>query len=161
MILDGLPEDPAERIASLRAQVAHHNERYHAQDDPEIPDADYDLLATELRRLEAAHPELAGSALVGQAVGAAPSALFSPVTHAVRMMSLDNAFDDEEIRAWGERLARALGRDSVDDLAFSVEPKVDGVAMSVTYVDGMYVQAATRGDGVTGCLLYTSPSPRD
>lgn len=150
MILDGLPEDPAERIASLRAQVAHHNERYHAQDDPEIPDADYDLLATELRRLEAAHPELAGSALVGQAVGAAPSALFSPVTHAVRMMSLDNAFDDEEIRAWGERLARALGRDSVDDLAFSVEPKVDGVAMSVTYVDGMYVQAATRGDGVTG-----------
>ncbi len=150
MILDGLPEEPAERIASLRAQVAHHNERYHAHDDPEIPDADYDVLATELRRLEAAHPEFAGVELVGQAIGAAPSNLFSPVTHAVRMMSLDNAFDDDEIRAWGDRLARALGRDRVDDLAFSVEPKVDGVAMSVTYVDGVYVQAATRGDGVTG-----------
>ena len=150
MILDGIPDDPAERIDELRRQVAHHNERYHALDAPEIPDADYDMLVTELRRLEAAHPELADEASPGQAVGAAPSGLFEPVTHAVRMMSLDNAFDDDEVVAWSERLARALERDDVDDLRFSVEPKVDGVAMSLTYVDGILVQAATRGDGVTG-----------
>ena len=126
MILDGIPDDPAERIDELRRQVAHHNERYHALDAPEIPDADYDMLVTELRRLEAAHPELADEASPGQAVGAAPSGLFEPVTHAVRMMSLDNAFDDDEVVAWSERLARALERDDVDDLRFSVEPKVDG-----------------------------------
>ena len=150
MILDDLPTDIAERISALRAQVAHHNERYHALDDPEIPDADYDVLAAELRRLEAAHPELGGADSVAQQVGAAPSTLFAPVVHEVRMMSLDNAFDDEEIRAWGQRLARALEREDVDDLLFSVEPKVDGVAMSITYVEGEFVLAATRGDGITG-----------
>ena len=150
MILDGLPTEVPARIAALRAQVAHHNERYHALDDPEIPDADYDVLATELRRLEAAHPELAEEGSVGQQVGAAPSTLFTPVTHEVRMMSLDNAFDDEEIQAWGQRLARALGRESVEDLVFSVEPKVDGVAMSITFVEGAFALAATRGDGITG-----------
>ena len=150
MILDTLPDDPSERITALRDLVAHHNERYHAHDEPEIPDSDFDLLATELRRLEEEHPELADSSSPAQAVGAAPSSLFAPVVHQVRMMSLDNAFDDEEIRAWGERLAKALGRADVDDLAFSVEPKVDGVAMSLTFVDGAFVLAATRGDGVTG-----------
>jgi len=78
MILDQLSTNPAERIRELRVLITHHNEQYHSLDAPEIPDADYDLLATELRRLEAAHPELAGSALVGQAVGAAPSALRTP-----------------------------------------------------------------------------------
>jgi len=150
VILDGLPEDPAQRIASLRALVAHHNERYHALDDPEIPDADYDILVGELRQLEASHPELTAVASPSEQVGAAPSGLFAPVTHRVRMMSLDNAFDDGEIRAWGERLARALGRDDVTDLRFSVEPKVDGVAMSISYRKGVFELAATRGDGVTG-----------
>ena len=150
MILDGLPEELAERAQALRALVAHHNERYHAQDEPEIPDADFDTLVGELRRLEAEHPELAVAESPAQSVGAAPSGLFAPVVHAVKMLSLDNAFDDEEIRAWAERLARALGREDVADLRFSVEPKVDGVAMSLTYVDGVLTQAATRGDGVTG-----------
>ena len=150
MILDELPDDLGERVVALRALVAHHNERYHAEDDPEIPDADFDSLVAELRRLEADHPELADAQSPAQSVGAAPSSLFSPVTHAIRMLSLDNAFDDEEIRAWADRLARALGRDDVADLRFSVEPKVDGVAMSLTYVDGVLAQAATRGDGVTG-----------
>ncbi len=150
MILDELPDDLGERVVALRALVAHHNERYHAEDAPEIPDADFDSLVAELRRLEADHPELADAQSPAQSVGAAPSSLFSPVTHAIRMLSLDNAFDDEEIRAWADRLARALGRDDVADLRFSVEPKVDGVAMSLTYVDGVLAQAATRGDGVTG-----------
>jgi DNA ligase (NAD+) len=150
MILDDLPEDLAARVAELRDLVAHHNERYHAQDAPEIPDADFDTLVSELRRIEAEHPELADEQSSSQAVGAAPSGLFAPVVHSVKMLSLDNAFDDEEIRAWGDRLARALGREDVADLRFSVEPKVDGVAMSLTYVDGVLAQAATRGDGVTG-----------
>jgi len=150
VILDGLPEASVERIAVLRQLVAHHNERYHALDEPEIPDADFDVLVTELRRLEAEHPDLADAASPSTSVGAAPSGLFSPVIHQVPMMSLDNAFDDEEIRAWGGRLARALDRESVDDLVFSVEPKVDGVAISITYVAGRLTLAATRGDGVTG-----------
>ncbi len=150
MILDDLPEDLEQRISTLRQLVAHHNERYHSLDAPEIPDADFDLLVSELRRLESDHPEHASSESPAQAVGAGPSEMFAPVAHQVRMMSLDNAFDDEEIRAWAQRLARALGRETIDDLVFSVEPKVDGVAMSITYVDGVFTRAATRGDGVTG-----------
>jgi DNA ligase (NAD+) len=150
VILDDLPDDPAERVKVLRAEIAHHNERYHQLDAPEIPDADYDKLVLELRRLEEAHPELQTEESPTGQVGAAPSSLFAPVVHQVQMMSLDNAFDDDEIRAWAQRLARALELDSVDELRFSVEPKVDGVAMSIVYDEGTYVQAATRGDGVTG-----------
>jgi DNA ligase (NAD+) len=130
--------------------IKHHNERYHMLDDPEIPDADYDALVLELRRLESEHPELASAESPSNLVGASPSTLFAPVRHAVAMMSLDNAFDDDEVRAWGQRLARALERDELGDLRFSIEPKVDGVAMSITYVDGRLVQAATRGDGTVG-----------
>jgi DNA ligase (NAD+) len=150
MILEELPADPGARVTALRRQIAHHNQRYHALDEPEIPDADYDQLVRELRRLEEAHPELHAADSPTAQVGAAPSTLFDPVVHAVEMMSLDNAFDDEEILAWSMRLARALGRDDLEDLAFSVEPKVDGVAMSITYLDGAFSLAATRGDGVTG-----------
>lgn len=150
MILDNLPKDPAQRISTLRELVAHHNERYHALDTPEIPDADYDELATELRRLETAHPELVVEGSPAQQVGASASELFSPVRHTVPMMSLDNAFDDDEIRSWAQRLARAIDRESTDDLVFSVEPKVDGVAMAITYRNGLFAQAATRGDGVVG-----------
>ena len=150
VILDDLPKKPRERIAALVELISHHNERYHALDEPEIADADYDALVRELRHLEELHPELIPAVSPSTQVGAAPSGLFEPVRHAVPMMSLDNAFDDEEIKAWGQRLARVLGRDSVEDLVFSVEPKVDGVAMSITYLDGQFHQAATRGDGVTG-----------
>ena len=150
MILEGLPSDPKERLEALSKQIAHHNQRYHLLDNPEIADADYDTLVRELRRLEDEHPEwVQGSSPTGK-VGATPSGLFAPVRHQAPMMSLDNAFDDEEIEAWGLRLARSLGRESVDDLGFSVEPKVDGVAMSITYLEGIFHQAATRGDGVTG-----------
>ncbi len=150
MILDGLPAEPELRIAQLREIITYHNERYHRDDQPEIPDADFDALVNELRRLEAEHPDLASVDSPTQSVGAEPTGLFEPVRHRIKMMSLDNAFDDEEIIAWADRLGRALGRESIDDLWFSVEPKVDGVAVSVTYEHGVFVQASTRGDGTTG-----------
>jgi DNA ligase (NAD+) len=143
-------DDVAGRVAELRREIAHHNERYHTLDSPEIPDAEYDLLVVELRRLEEAHPELASPDSPTQSVGGAPSGLFDEVRHRVPMMSLDNAFEEEELRAWAERLRRQIPDLDLAHLAFSSEPKVDGVAMSLTYESGHLVQAATRGDGVTG-----------
>ncbi|HVT41650.1 MAG TPA: NAD-dependent DNA ligase LigA, partial [Acidimicrobiales bacterium] len=140
----------AARAEELRAQILHNNELYHVLDAPEIPDAEYDLLVVELRQLEADHPELATPDSPTQTVGAAPSGLFQEVRHRVPMMSLDNAFDEEELRAWGARLLRAQPTLDLEALPFSSEPKVDGVAMSLTYERGRFVQAATRGDGVSG-----------
>jgi DNA ligase (NAD+) len=142
--------DVARRAAELREQIARHNEAYFVHDAPSIPDADYDALVVELRRLEAEHPELATPASPTSGVGAMPSATFAPVRHRVPMMSLDNAFDDDELRAWSERLTRVLSLDDVERIEFSVEPKIDGLAMSITYEGGRMTQAATRGDGVTG-----------
>ena len=123
---------------------------YHTLDSPEIPDAEYDLLVRELREIEEAYPSLATPDSPTNAVGAAPSGLFQEVRHRVPMMSLDNAFDEAELRAWAERLRRQDPSLNLETLAFSCEPKVDGVAMSLTYERGRFVQAATRGDGVTG-----------
>ena len=111
-----------------------------------MPDADYDELAKELRALDAAHPELRD--VFSDSVGAAISTVFSPVTHVEPMLSLDNVFDEEELRAWSERVERGLG-DGVEP-RFAVEPKIDGLALSITYRDGLLVQAATRGDGRVG-----------
>ncbi len=144
------PKKAAERAAELRALIVHNNELYHTLDAPEIPDAEYDLLVVELRQLEADYPALATPDSPTQAVGAAPSGLFQEVRHRVQMMSLDNAFSEDELRAWGERLRRQAPDLDLETLAFSCEPKVDGVAMSLTYERGRFVQAATRGDGVTG-----------
>ena len=142
---------PAERAAALRRLIEHHNERYFELDAPEIPDADYDALVRELRKIEAEHPELITPDSPTQRVGgAAVTQLFSPVRHRIPMMSLDNAFSDEELLAWADRLARLLPDVDLERLDFMCEPKVDGVAMSLTYVDGMLSRAATRGDGVTG-----------
>jgi DNA ligase (NAD+) len=141
------PTDVAERISALSALVAYHNQRYHQLDDPEISDADFDALARELRDLEQAHPELVGPVAAGEQVGAAPSTLFAPVVHSVPMMSLDNAMTADELRAWGARVARGLTDEAV---RYVCELKIDGVAMSVRYEDGRYVQAATRGDGRVG-----------
>ena len=142
--------DAVARVEELRALIRHHNELYHMLDSPEIPDSEYDLLVRELRRLEEEHPELASADSPTNAVGAAPSGLFQEVRHRVPMMSLDNAFDETELRAWAERLRRQDPSLDLDALTFSCEPKVDGVAMSLTYEQGRFVQAATRGDGVTG-----------
>jgi DNA ligase (NAD+) len=140
---------PGERAAWLRREITRHNEAYFIRDAPLIPDTDYDALVRELRELEAKHPELRDASSVSQTVGAPSSNVFQEVTHAEPMLSLDNVFDDDELRAWSERTAKALDLDS-STLCFGVEPKIDGLALSITYVDGVLSQAATRGDGRVG-----------
>ena len=142
--------DVAARAEELRALITHHNEMYHVLDSPEIPDAEYDLLVGELRGIETDHPSLATEDSPTMTVGAAPSGLFQEVRHRLPMMSLDNAFDEAELRAWGERLRRQDAGLDLSKLGFSTEPKVDGVAMSLTYERGRFAQAATRGNGVAG-----------
>jgi len=141
--------DAHTRIDELREQVAHHLHLYHELDAPEIPDADFDALVHELRHLEESHPELARADSPAEQVGGAVSSAFAPVAHEVPMMSLDNAFDLDELRGWAERLERRLGDDSTIP-AFTCELKFDGLALSVRYEEGVLVRAATRGDGTTG-----------
>ncbi|MDP9464182.1 MAG: NAD-dependent DNA ligase LigA [Actinomycetota bacterium] len=142
------PAEPAARATELRRQIAYHNERYHALDSPEIADADFDLLVRELIRIESDHPELASAESPTGQVGAAPlSATFAPVVHRVPMTSLDNAMDEAELTQWGERVARGL---SGVQARFVCELKIDGLAMSLRYENGSFVQAATRGDGRIG-----------
>jgi DNA ligase (NAD+) len=133
-------------MEELRTLIRFHNDRYHRLDDPEITDAEYDQLVRELRSLEADHPDLVVPDSPTSSVGAAPSTLFAPVAHRVPMMSLDNAFSTEELQAWADRLAKQIPADT----AFVCELKIDGLAISLTYRQGRFVQAATRGDGRTG-----------
>ncbi len=142
-----------ERAAALRAEIDEHSRRYHELDAPTISDADFDDLVRELRAIEEEFPELITPDSPTQRVGAKPSATFSPVVHRVPMMSLDNAFDDGELRAWGERVQRRLGVGAGDvhvEVGYVCEPKIDGLAISIRYEEGRFVQAATRGDGRTG-----------
>ncbi len=138
--------DPVARADELRTLIEYHNNRYHRLDDPEITDGEYDALVRELRAIEADHPDLEVADSPTSTVGAAPSTLFAPVTHRVPMMSLDNAFSPDELQAWAVRLAKQVP----DDTAFVCELKIDGLAISLTYRQGRFVQAATRGDGRTG-----------
>jgi len=138
----------APRAEWLRLALAYHNRRYHQLDDPVISDVDYDELVRELSAIEAAHPELAQPDSPTQTVGAAPAAQFSEVVHRVPMQSLDNAFSEEELDAWGRRLERLMG--DVSNLALVCELKIDGVAMSLLYEDGRLVRGATRGNGRVG-----------
>ena len=140
---------PAERVAWLREEIARHNDAYFVNDAPTIPDAEYDALARELRALEAEHPELKVDDSVSDSVGAPVSNVFDRVVHSEAMLSLDNVFDVEELRQWSDRLAKSLQRDP-ESLRFAVEPKIDGLALSITYVNGRLSQAATRGDGRVG-----------
>jgi DNA ligase (NAD+) len=139
-----------QRAAELRGQINHHNERYHVLDSPEISDAEYDALVRELREIEADHPELATPDSPTLAIGAAPSSTFAEVRHQIPMMSLDNAQTEQELRNWADRLVRLAPELDLEKIEFSCEPKVDGVAMSLTYEDGRFVQAATRGNGLVG-----------
>jgi DNA ligase (NAD+) len=138
----------SQRAEELRAKIAHHDQRYYLEDSPEISDADYDALVRELRAIEDEHPGLVTPDSPTQRVGGARSVLFAPVAHRLPMMSLDNAFDLGELQAWVDRIARVdpgvLGAD------FECELKIDGIAMSLTYESGVFVRAATRGDGLTG-----------
>jgi len=139
----------AARIDELRALIAHHDQRYHVDDAPEIPDADYDALLSELRTLEAEHPDLVAHDSPTQSAGAAGRSTFAEVQHRVPMRSLDNAFDVDELRAWTERVVRRLGGDA-PPVVWACELKFDGLAVSLRYEDGVLVQAATRGDGRVG-----------
>ncbi|MXZ29696.1 MAG: NAD-dependent DNA ligase LigA, partial [Acidimicrobiia bacterium] len=142
------PPDAARvRAAELRRLVQHHADLYHRLDAPEIPDADYDALVAELRALEERYPQLAEPDSPAAAVGAAPSELFAPVAHDIPMMSLDNAFDIGELRAWDARAASRLDRPVGP---YVCELKFDGLAISVRYERGKLVRAATRGDGRVG-----------
>jgi len=137
----------ADRVEVLRAQVAHHNERYHTLDDPEISDADYDDLVRELRSIEAEHPDLVTDTSPTAQVGGAASATFDPVVHSVPMMSLDNAMNRDELVAWADRVVKGLDGQTP---TFVCELKFDGLAMSIRYENGSFVRAATRGDGKVG-----------
>ena len=138
---------PRKRISDLRAQIRRHNDLYYGKDDPEISDAEYDRMVRELRDLESEHPELADAGSPSEAVGSAATTTFDPVVHAVPMTSLDNAMDESELLAWGERVAKGLGDQPV---RYVCELKIDGLAISIRYENGRYVQAATRGDGKVG-----------
>ncbi len=135
------------RIADLRRRIEAANHRYYVLDDPDLPDAEWDALLRELQQLETAHPELVSANSPTQRVGNRPSAKFASVTHAVPMLSLANAFSDEEVGEFVARIARETGD---ADPAFSVEPKLDGLAISLRYERGEFVRGATRGDGATG-----------
>ncbi len=143
-----MDETPAARqIAELRAQIEHHNQLYYQKAAPEISDLEFDRLLRQLQDLEAAHPDLITPDSPTQRVGGAPLEGFSQITHRVPMMSLDNAYSEGEVRSFYVRLQKELGREKVRCV---VEPKVDGVAVSVRYENGALKYAATRGDGRVG-----------
>ena len=145
-------EQDRKRAAELRRELAHHNELYYRRDEPEIGDDEYDALLDELRGIEAEFPQLLTADSPTQRVGAAPSGRFPEVEHAERMLSLGNARTEEELRAWEERTHNRLRRLDIADSEFSytTEPKIDGLAISLTYEDGVFARGATRGDGTVG-----------
>ena len=136
-----------ERVEELRRQIEYHNYRYYVLDAPEISDAEYDQLMEELRRLEAEHPELQSPESPTQRVGAGPLEAFGIVEHRLPLLSLANAFSPEALRAWHARVARLIGERT---LRYVLEPKIDGLAVSLTYEQGRLAVAATRGDGLHG-----------
>jgi len=139
------PERARKRAEKLRAELDRHNHAYYVLDAPSVPDSEYDKLYRELVEIEEANPELVTLDSPTQRVGGAPSETFAPVRHHARMYSLDNAFSFEELKAWGDRVARG-----VSGVTFACELKIDGTAVALTYENGAYVRGATRGDGVTG-----------
>ncbi|PPU05668.1 NAD-dependent DNA ligase LigA [Xanthomonas arboricola] len=139
--------DPAQRIDALRHRIEDANYRYHVLDEPQMADVDYDRLMRELEALEAAHPELASADSPTQRVGHLAASRFAEVRHALPMLSLGNAFSDEEVAEFVRRISERL---EVKRPVFSAEPKLDGLAISLRYENGEFVQGATRGDGATG-----------
>ncbi|KAA3627395.1 MAG: NAD-dependent DNA ligase LigA [Proteobacteria bacterium] len=136
------------RIAELRRQIEYHNYRYYVLDDPEIPDAEYDRLLRELQDLETTHPALISADSPTQRVGAAPLRAFAEAVHAAPMLSLENAFSDQEVADFDRRVHERLKIEG--DIEYSCEPKLDGLAISLRFENGRLVQAATRGDGERG-----------
>src|SRR6201991_3266340 len=143
---------PADRAAELREQLAYHGHRYYVLDDPEIGDDAYDALLDELRAIEREHPELLTPDSPTQRVGGEPVGQLEKVTHLRPMLSLANARSEEELRAWIDRMRNHLAREGIEDPAFEFvcEPKIDGLAMSLLYRDGVFERGATRGNGEVG-----------
>jgi DNA ligase (NAD+) len=139
--------EAAKRADHLREAIRHHDYRYYVLNQPEISDQEYDRLMRELEELEAAHPALRRADSPTQRVGGVPDQAFRPVRHAAPMLSLDNAFHHDELAAWHQRVMKGL---EGAEPTYTVELKIDGVSLSLNYVDGQLVQAATRGDGTTG-----------
>jgi DNA ligase (NAD+) len=139
---------PSSRITALRDQIRHHEERYYVHDDPEISDADFDSLMNELTALEREHPELVTPDSPTQRVGGRPVEGFETVEHAAPMLSLDNAYNEAELRAFDDRVRKVLG--GTASVRYVAELKIDGLSIALTYVDGRLTRGATRGDGVRG-----------
>ena len=142
--------EAAAELAQLAAALAHHDALYHTDDAPEISDADYDALKRRALAIEARFPALISEASPSQTVGAPISSQFAEVRHGVPMLSLDNAFDEGEVRDFAARIARFLKLPGDEPIAFVAEPKIDGLSASLRYEKGVLVQGATRGDGKTG-----------
>lgn len=154
-----MPEIPVEQLTELEAaaelerlarEIAHHDELYHANDRPEISDAAYDALKLRNEAVEARFPHLVRADSPSRRVGAAPVSAFATVVHAKPMLSLDNAFSDEDVRDFVGSVYRFLGQLPDNSIAFTAEPKIDGLSMSIRYENGVLVNGATRGDGTTG-----------
>ena len=141
-------KDAQRRLDELREQVDHHLHRYHVLDEPEISDAEYDRLFDELKALEEEHPDLITPDSPTQRVGAPPSERFQKVQHLTPMGSLEKVTDDESLLKWADDVRKRL--DSDEPVAYVIEPKIDGLAINLTYEDGRLVRGATRGDGVQG-----------
>jgi len=136
------------RAKELRELVAYHSHRYHVLDDPELPDATYDALYDELAALESDHPELVTPDSPTQRVGAPPSEGFKKVAHVQPMGSLEKVTTAEALEKWADDVRKRLGAD--EPVAYVLEPKIDGLAINLTYEDGLLVRGATRGDGIQG-----------
>ena len=143
-------EEAAAALAYLAAEIAHHDALYHGKDAPEISDAEYDALKRRNDAIEARFPALIRADSPSRRVGAAPSETFAPVVHARPMLSLDNTFSQEDVEDFVASVYRFLGRLPDNSIAFTAEPKIDGLSMSIRYENGRMVSAATRGDGTTG-----------
>jgi DNA ligase (NAD+) len=142
-----VPPQVVARVAELRNAIEHHNYLYYVQDQPAISDAEFDRLFRELQELEQRYPTLVTPDSPTQRVGAKAESEFAAITHALPMLSLNNAFSDEEVGAFDRRVREALG---VDEVEYATEPKFDGLAISITYEGGLLTTGATRGDGYTG-----------
>ena len=147
MATTNIPDSAFQQVAELSEQLNHHNYRYYVLDSPEISDAQYDELMRELRAIEAEHPELVAPDSPTQRVGAAPAEGFTQVAHPRPMFSLGNAFDDDEFMAWHQRVSDLLEGETFDMVC---ELKYDGLAVALTYEDGVFVRGATRGNGTVG-----------